>query len=432
MNRSKTRTVKVDALARVEGEGALYVKVKGDTIQDIKFRIFEPPRFFEALLQGRLYSDAPDITARICGICPIAYMMGASHAMEDALGIQVTGPLRDLRRLIYCGEWIESHVLHTYMLHAPDFLGYEDSLRLAQTHPGVVEKGLQLKKLGNHILEVIGGRAVHPVNLKVGGFYKAPRKQAIRDLIEPLQWGVEASLDAVRLFAGFDFPDYQYDYTCVSLRHPEEYAITEGRLVSNRGLDISLAEFGNHVDEEHVAHSNALHGHLKGVETYLVGPIARYNNNYAQLSSLARQTAQEAGLGPVCHNPFQSILVRAIEVLYAFEEALRLAQGYEEPDASCVAITPRAGEGHGCTEAPRGICYHRYRLDEEGRIQEAQIVPPTSQNQRQIEQDLRGVVEQNLNLSEDKLKWRCEQTIRNYDPCISCATHFLKLTVDRE
>lgn len=432
MNRSKTRTVKVDALARVEGEGALYVKVKGDTIQDIKFRIFEPPRFFEALLQGRLYSDAPDITARICGICPIAYMMGASHAMEDALGIRVTGPLRDLRRLIYCGEWIESHVLHTYMLHAPDFLGYEDALRLAQTHPGVVEKGLQLKKLGNRILEVIGGRAVHPVNLKVGGFYKAPRKQAIRDLIEPLQWAVEASLDSVRLFAGFDFPDYQYDYTCVSLRHPEEYAITEGRLVSNRGLDISLAEFGNHVSEEHVAHSNALHGHLHGVDTYLVGPIARYNNNYSQLSPLARQTAQEAGLGPVCQNPFQSILVRAIEVLYACEEALRLAQGYEEPDASCIAITPRAGEGHGCTEAPRGICYHRYRLNEAGRILEAQIVPPTSQNQRQIERDLRGVVEQNLNLPEDKLKWRCEQTIRNYDPCISCATHFLKFTIDRE
>jgi coenzyme F420-reducing hydrogenase alpha subunit len=236
----------------------------------------------------------------------------------------------------------------------------------------------------------------------------------------------------VRLFAGFDFPDYQYDYTCVSLRHPEEYAITEGRLVSNRGLDISLAEFGNHVGEEHVAHSNALHGHLNGVDTYLVGPIARYNNNYSQLSPLARQTAQEAGLGPVCQNPFQSILVRAIEVLYACEEALRLAQGYEEPEASCVAITPRAGEGHGCTEAPRGICYHRYRLNEAGRILEAQIVPPTSQNQRQIERDLRGVVEQNLNLPEDKLKWRCEQTIRNYDPCISCATHFLKFTIDRE
>jgi coenzyme F420-reducing hydrogenase alpha subunit len=429
---NKTRTIKVDALARVEGEGALYVRIKNDVIEDVKFRIFEPPRFFEAFLQGRMYSDAPDITARICGICPIAYMMGASQAMEDALGITVGGPLRDLRRMIYCGEWIESHVLHAYMLHAPDFLGYEDAIRLSQHHPGVVEKGLQLKKLGNRILEVIGGRAVHPVNLRVGGFYRTPRKDEIRALIEPLQWAVEASLDTVKLFAGFDFPDYHYDYTCVSLRHPDEYPITEGRLVSNRGLDIAIHEFPAHTAEKHVAHSNALQGMLNGSETYLVGPIARYNNNYDRLSNLAKQAASEAGLGPVCDNPFQSIVVRAVETLYAFEEALRLAQSYEEPDASCVELTARAGEGHGCTEAPRGICYHRYRLDEEGRILEATIVPPTSQNQQQIERDLHGVVEKNLNLPEDQLKWRCEQTIRNYDPCISCATHFLHLTLDRE
>ncbi|MEE4379722.1 MAG: Ni/Fe hydrogenase subunit alpha [Candidatus Competibacteraceae bacterium] len=428
----KTRTIKVDALARVEGEGALTVRIKNDVIEDVKFRIFEPPRFFEALLQGRMYSDAPDITARICGICPIAYMMGASQAMEDALGVTVTGPLRDLRRMIYCGEWIESHVLHAYLLHAPDFLGFEDAIRLSQHHPGVVEKALQLKKLGNRILEVIGGRAVHPVNLRVGGFYRAPRKKEIRALIESLQWAVEASLDTVKLFAGFDFPDYHYDYTCVSLRHPDEYPITEGRLVSNCGLDIPIHEFPTQVTEQHVAHSNALQGVLSGSDSYLVGPIARYNNNFHQLSDLAKQAASEAGLGPVCDNPFQSIVVRAVETLYACEEALRLAQAYEEPDAACVELTVRAGEGHGCTEAPRGICYHRYRLDEEGCILEATIIPPTSQNQQQIERDLFGVVEKNLDLPEDKLKWRCEQTIRNYDPCISCATHFLKLTLERE
>jgi sulfhydrogenase subunit alpha len=431
MSEPRHRTIQVNALARVEGEGALYVRVREDAIEDIKFRIFEPPRFFEALLQGRLYSDAPDITARICGICPIAYIMSASHAMEDALGLQVTGPLRDLRRLIYCGEWIESHVLHTYLLHAPDFLGYEDSIQLSRDHPGVVEKALQLKKLGNQILEVIGGRAVHPVNTKVGGFYRAPRKTAVRALVEPLKWAIEASRDTVRLFAGFEFPDYTFDYTCVSLQHPDEYAIHEGRLVSNRGLDIPVREFLNHFDEEHVAHSNALHGRTQDGEPYLVGPLARYNNNSAQLSALAKEAAQEAGLGPVCNNPFQSIIVRAVETLYACQEALRLAQEYEEPETSCLEVTPGPGEGHGCTEAPRGICYHRYRLDEAGRILDARIVPPTSQNQKQIEQDLWGVVEQNLELPDDKLQWRCEQTIRNYDPCISCATHFLKLTVER-
>ncbi len=428
---SKTRTIKVDALARVEGEGALYIRIKDDQIQDLKFRIFEPPRFFEALLQGRMFSEAPDITARICGICPIAYIMGASQAMEDALGVQVTRPLRDLRRMIYCGEWIESHVLHIYLLHAPDFLGYQDAIQLSRDHPGVVEKALKLKKLGNQLLEVIGGRAVHPVNLKVGGFYRAPRKTEIRALIESLQWAVEASLDTVKFLAGLDFPDYRYDYTCVSLKHPDEYPIIEGRLCSNRGLDIAVSEFPQYFDEEHVAHSNALHGRLRDTSSYLVGPIARYNNNYDRLSPLALQAAQEAGLGPVCDNPFQSILVRAVEVLYAYEEALTLAQNYEEPDAACVEITPGAGEGHGCTEAPRGICYHYYKLDGEGRILNANIIPPTSQNQKQIERDLWGVVEQNLQLSEDELTWRCEQTIRNYDPCISCATHFLKLTVDR-
>lgn len=433
MNRAspKTRTVKVDALARVEGEGALYVRVKGNTIEEFQFKIFEPPRFFEALLQGRLYSDVPDITARICGICPIAYMLGASQALEVALGVTLPESLQNLRRLIYCGEWIESHTLHAYLLHAPDFLGLEDAIQLGRQQPQVVEKGLRLKKLGNRILEVIGGRAVHPVNLKVGGFYRAPSKQAVSALCDELRWAIEASLDTLKLFAGFNFPDYNVDYTCLSLHHPDHYPITEGRIVSNRGLNIPIDALLDHIDEAHVAHSNALQGHLKNGESYLTGPIARYNNNYSQLSKLAQEAAHESGLTPQCHNPFQSILIRAVEVLYACEEALRLAKNYEEPDNPAVEIIPQAGEGHGCTEAPRGICYHRYRLDGAGRVLEACIVPPTSQNQRQMEQDLRGVVAKNLDLADDELKWRCEQTIRNYDPCISCATHFLTLNIDR-
>ena len=378
-----------------------------------------------------MFTEAPDITARICGICPIAYMLGASQAMEDALGIRVTGPLRDLRRLIYCGEWIESHVLHAAMLHAPDFLGMQDAFEIAKDHPEVVTKALTLKKLGNEILEVIGGRAVHPVNLKVGGFFQAPRKQAVRALIEPLKRAIEDAVALTRVFGGFDFPDYVWDYTCVSLRHPDEYAIHEGRIISNRGLDIAVSEFADHFLEEHVEHSNALHGMTRDGKAYLVGPLARYNNNFAQLSDLAKETAKDVGLGKVCGNPFQSIVVRMLEVVYACEEALRLAEAYEEPDAACVEAAPGSGEGHGCTEAPRGICHHRYRLDDEGRIVHATIVPPTSQNQKQIERDLLGVVEANLELGDDDLQWRCEQTIRNYDPCISCATHFLKLTVDR-
>ncbi|PLX38508.1 MAG: Ni/Fe hydrogenase subunit alpha [Hyphomicrobiales bacterium] len=426
------RVIKVDALARVEGEGALYVRVKDDVIEDIKFRIFEPPRFFEALLRGRPYSDAPDITARICGICPIAYMLGASKAMEDALGVTVDGVLEDLRRLIYCGEWIESHVLHAAMLHAPDFLKMPDAFAFARQNADAVKAALRLKKLGNTILETVGGRAIHPVNLKVGGFYSAPKKRDIRALIPELEFGLEASAMLARAFAGFDFPDFTYDYTCVSMRHPSEYPLQAGDLVSNRGLDIKVQAFPEHFFEEHVAHSNALHGRMRDGSAYLVGPNARYNNNFAQLSSASQGLAREIGLGATVDNPFLSILVRMVETYYACEEALRIAKSYEVPDEPSVAIEPRAGKGAGVTEAPRGICWHEYELDDEGRILNAVIVPPTSQNQPQIETDLAGVVGANLDLDDEALKWRCEQTIRNYDPCISCATHFLDLTIERE
>ncbi len=429
-----TRVIKVDELSRVEGEGALTVRVKDGEIQEIKFRIFEPPRFFEAFLRGRSYAEAPDITARICGICPVAYLMGAEQAMEQALGIRITKPIRDLRRILYCGEWIESHVLHAAMLHAPDFLGLDDILQLAAKNREVVEKALKLKKLGNDILEVIGGgRAIHPVNTRVGGFYKIPDKKALKALIDPLKWGIEASVEITKLFGTFDFPDYEYDYHSVSLHHPDEYAIVEGRIVSNRGIDIPVGEFFDHFYEEHVEHSNALHGRtVKDKKPYLVGPNARYNNNYKQLTKLAKSVAKDVGLGPVCNNPYQSILVRMIETLYACEEALRLIQDYEEPDRPFIEAEVKASEGAGCTEAPRGICVHRYKIDNRGLILYANIVPPTAQNCPQIERDLLGVVRENLGMDDESLKLRCEQTIRNYDPCISCSAHFLKLTMIRE
>ena len=433
MSDAATRTIKVDALARVEGEGALYVRVKEGEVKDIKFRIVEPPRFFEALLRGRMFGEAPDITARICGICPIAYMMGASQAMEDALGVSVTGPLRDLRRLIYCGEWIESHVLHAAMLHAPDFLGLDDALLIARDNPELVQSALQVKKLGNDILEVVGGRAVHPVNLKVGGVYSLPDEDKLAALLPRLDWAMQASKDLALAFAGFDFPALEQDYHCVSLRHADEYAIHEGRIVSNRGVDIAVNEFDRHFGEEHVRHSNALQGfYQNGDAPYLVGPIARYNNNFEQLSADAKTLAEDCGLGRQVNNPYQSILVRMVETYFACEEAKRLIEGYAPPAAASVETPIAAGRGYGCTEAPRGICFHTYALDAEGRIEHANIVPPTSQNQKQIEDDLLAVVSGNLEMEDEALKWRCEQTIRNYDPCISCATHFLKLTIERD
>ena len=428
---AETRTIKVEALARVEGEGSLSVKIKDGKVKELHFGIFEPPRFFEAFLRGRDFREVPDITARICGICPIAYLMGASQAMEDALGITVTRPIRDLRRLIYCGEWIESHALHVYMLHAPDFLGLADALELAKVDRGLVEKALRLKKIGNDILETIGGRAIHPVGLRVGGFYKAPSRKAIRALEDDLKWAVETSLATVKVVGGFDFPDVVQDYNFMALRHPDEYAIHEGRLVTSAGLDIAVSQFLDHVDEEHVPWSNALHGVAKDGSHHHVGPLARYNLNHDKLSDTARAAAAAAGLGPVVRNPFQSIVVRAVELVQVCEDALKLVQGYVEPDRPYVDAPIRAGEGHGCTEAPRGICYHRYKIDKDGAVLDARIVPPTAQNQKVIELDLAKVVEQNLSKDDEAIKWRCEQAIRNYDPCISCATHFLKLDLDR-
>lgn len=428
----KTKTIKVDYLARVEGEGALYVKISGDKVMDVKLKIIEPPRFFEALLRGRMYSEAPDITARICGICPIAYQMSAVHAMEQAFGVRVDGQLRSLRRLLYCGEWIESHILHVFMLHAPDFLGYPDAIHMAQDHPDIVQRALQLKKAGNAIVAFLGGREVHPVNVRVGGFYRVPAKQEFAQLAEKLKWGRDAALETVRWTAQLPFPDFEQDYEFVALRHPAEYPFNEGRLVSNKGLDIAVREYEDHFEEQHISYSNALHSVLKERGAYFVGPLARYNLNFERLSPLAQEAASAAGLGPLCRNPFQSIIVRSVEVLYAFDEALRIIEQYERPEQSAIKLQPRASTGYAITEAPRGILYHRYQLDDEGLILDAKIIPPTSQNQKTIENDLRHYVEQAINLPEDQLTWQCEQAIRNYDPCISCATHFLKLHIERQ
>jgi coenzyme F420-reducing hydrogenase alpha subunit len=429
---STRRTIKVDYLARVEGEGALYVRIRGDRVVDVQLKIFEPPRFFEALLRGRAYSEAPDITARICGICPVAYQMSAVHAMENACGISVDGPLRALRRLLYCGEWIESHTLHVYMLHAPDFLGYADAIQMARDLPEVVQRGLQLKKAGNAIVTLLGGREVHPINVRVGGFYKVPSRRDLAPLAERLAWARDAALDTVHWVATLPCPEFEQDYEFVALRHANEYPFNEGRLVSNKGLDITVHDYETHVAEEHVAYSNALHAVLKDRGAYLVGPLARYNLNFDRLSPLAQEAARQAGLGPVCRNPFQSIVVRSVEILYACDEALRLITSYEPPEQAAVALAPRAARGYGCTEAPRGILYHRYDLDDAGTILDAKIVPPTSQNQKRIEQDLTHFVTQSLALPQEQLTWQCEQAIRNYDPCISCATHFLRLHLDRE
>ena len=298
------KTIKVDNLARVEGEGALTVTIRDNQVKSAELRIFEPPRFFEAFLRGRAYSEAPDITARICGICPVAYQMSSVHAMEDALGVTVGGQIRALRRLLYCGEWIESHALHVYMLHAPDFLGYEGALEMAKDHGDVVKHGLALKKAGNDLMSVVGGREIHPINVRVGGFYKAPLKRDLMEAAEALKRARDIAVETVRWVAKFDFPDCTRDYELVSLRHPDEYPFNEGRIVSNRGLDITAHEYDQHFEEQHVPHSTALQSRKRDDGgTYLVGPLARYGLNFERLSPLAKESAQGGGPEPSLPEP---------------------------------------------------------------------------------------------------------------------------------
>jgi coenzyme F420-reducing hydrogenase alpha subunit len=432
MSRSAGRTIRVDTLARVEGEGAMLIKMQGDRVSNVKLRIYEPPRFFEAFLRGRHFSEVVDIVARICGICPIAYQMSAVHAIERALHLPISPATRMLRRLFYCGEWIESHALHVYMLHAPDFLGYEDAIAMAKDHREIAERALRLKKIGNHIVTLLGGREIHPVSAAVGGFYKVPDKSRLGEMEDDFKWALDASIETVRFTAGLEFPDFEQDYEFVALRHPEEYPFSEGRLVSNRGLDIDAAEYDDHFIEQHVQHSNALHSVIRGRGSYLVGPMARYNLNFDKLPEIARQVALEVGLKPPIKNPFRSIIVRAVELVFAFAEALRIVQEYEPPSEARVEAPNRAGIGQAITEAPRGILYHRYTIDDQGLILTAKIVPPTSQNQKRIEDDLRAFAPRVARSPLEDATWKCEQAIRNYDPCISCATHFLKLTVEQE
>ena len=429
---TRERNLVTEYLARVEGEGAMEVRLRDGQVEDVKLRIYEPPRFFEAFLRGRRYTEVPDITARICGICPVAYQVSSCNAMEDAAGVAVTQPIADLRRILYCGEWVESHALHVFMLHAPDFLGYGSGFEMARDHRDLVESALRLKKAGNELMRVIGGREIHPINVRVGGFYRAPTRAELAPVVEQLKEAREFAREAVAWTASLPCPDFEEEFEFVALRHPEVYAIESGRLASSSGLDIGPAEYEEHFAEDHVPHSTALHSRLRSTgSAYLCGPLARYALNREKLSPLALEAADAAGLERVCRNPFRSIVVRAVEILYAIDEALRLLERYEPFDPAAVEVPPRAATGSGWSEAPRGALWHRYRIEEDGTIAEAKIVPPTSQNQARIEQSMYGFVQGHAHLPDDELHLRCEQAVRAYDPCISCATHFLKLEIDR-
>ena len=272
---------------------------------------------------------------------------------------------------------------------------------------------------------------MHPINVKVGGFYRLPSREKAGQVLEALRASRQFAVDAVRLAASLPFPDFEIDYECVALRHPDEYPLNEGRLVSTSGLDIPIENYLDEFEEVQVEHSNALHGRLRNGRSYLVGPLARVNLNFDRFPDAIQQIAQEVGFEVPCRNNFKSIIARALETLYVVDHAIELLERYDPDAPPSVPIVPREGVGHGCTEAPRGILYHRYEVNADGTIRSATITPPTAQNQPQIEADLRNYFPTLLDCSEEEATLRCEHLIRNYDPCISCATHFLKVKVDR-
>jgi len=427
------RRFNVSYITRVEGEGSLHLRVRDGAVLEARLGIFEAPRYFEQLVVGRTPDEVLDIVARICGICPIAYQMSAVHAFEDGFGIEIDPSVRALRRLLYCGEWIQSHALHIYLLHAPDFLGYPSAIAMAADHRAVVERGLAIKKVGNRIISILGARAIHPVSVRVGGFSRVPRRSQLEPLRPALEEAIELAKDTVTMVAGFTAPDFSREPKLVSLRHESEYPYSHGRIVSSDGLDLAVDRWDEAFEERHVEYSNALHARTKDGDVYLLGPAARITLAGDQLHPIAAAALARTGLRDAIRtNIYWSIAARSIELLHALAEALDIVDGYRPPAEPKVAWTARPGRGAWATEAPRGLLFHRYEVDERGLVSAAQIVPPTSQNQGAIEQDLTLFVPSVLSLPHAEATLRLEQLIRSYDPCISCATHFLDLTIDRE
>lgn len=421
----------VGQLTRVEGEGRLSLRVLGDAVTQAHLEIFEAPRYFERLVVGRTPDEVIDIVARICGICPVAYQMSAVHAFERLFGVEIDPEVRRLRRLFYCGEWIESHALHIYLLHAPDFLGYPSAVELAGDQPAIVERGLRMKRLGNRIVARLGGRAIHPVSVRVGGFSRAPRRGELEEIRSALPEAIADAQETVRWTAELTPPEFSREPRLVALRHPTEYPMNEGRIVSNDGLELDPSLWRDAFEERQVAWSNALQAVSHDGRPYLLGPTSRITLAADMLHPLAAEALRATGLADELKtNAFRGIVARAVELLNALAEAADIIDSYSEPQVALAPWTPHLGIAAWATEAPRGLLFHRYEVDEAGLVRDAQIVPPTSQNQAAIEQDLVLFAPSVLGLPRAEATHRLEQLIRSYDPCISCATHFLSLNVE--
>lgn len=423
--------IKVPFITRLEGEASLELSSNRDQLEKLHMKIFEPPRLFEQFLVGKSYSEVPELTARICGICPMAYQLTSILALEKLFQVEVEPAITQLRRIMNLAEWIQSHALHIHFLALPDFLGFSNGLEVAKAHPDIFQRGIKIQAFGNQILTLLGGRSVHPIGLKVGGFEGLPKLDQLRALQQKAKQTAQLAEALVTFCSSLERPDYPQQFDYVSLASTHNYPINHGQIVSASGLSITAAQYPDYFAEHQEPHSTALYSLLNGKD-YLVGPLARFNNNFAVLDSDSQRLAAQVGIKGKSLNMYDSMVIRAIEIYYACREIAQILDDFTAPDAAFVPVSVRAGIASHATEAPRGLIYHRYELDDQGRVKNCTIIPPTSQNQARIEQDLKGSVQQfGLSHSDEELKQFCEQLIRNYDPCISCSTHFLTLKVNR-
>lgn len=417
---AKHTRIEVDYMARVEGEASLAIELDGTPFLQLK--IFEPPRFFEGFLVGRKYDEVGDIVSRICGICPISHMTTALLAIEKAAGIKVSAQTTTLRHVFSLSQIVASHLVHLYMLAMPDYYGHPGITGMREHFGERIARFIRMKDIVNRLSGMIGGRALHPVTHVPGGFTSLPNPEEFGAILEQLKSIRQDAEQVVRDVAQFQFPDFYAPCEHVVLDQGQGYAINEGRIVSDRGLDLSVDDYDAHFKEAEVPYAFAKQSSIGGQTIFRVGALARLNVKFAGLQDRTRSLAQEVGLQVPHSNPFYNNLAQSLEVVDGIEQCIRLLESTRFEDEEIYA-SPERGEGGAATEAPRGLLYHWYKISRKGVVEQAKIVTPTSHNFLAIERDLKELVTQNQGLDREKLRLLCEQLVRAYDPCFSCSVH---------
>ena len=424
--------INVNQVSRIEGHGNIVLRATDGKIEELKWVVTESPRLFEAMLRGRYYDDVAHIASRICGICSIAHSTASIRATEAAFGVQLSEQALRLRKLLYNAELLESHVLHAYFLALPDFVGAGSVIPLVSTHQEAVLRALRLKKLAYNMAEMLAGRKTHPISLMVGGFARLPDMTEFKSIRNRLEAALVDLDETVKLFKTVKFPDFERETEYIALTDPAEYAFISGEIASSDTGVTPVDKYLEVTNEFCVPHSTAKYTRNKR-DAYMVGALARFNINHAQLLPLARKSAAELGLTAPCYNPFMITAVQVVESLHAAEDSLHimddiLSRGLKDETPS---VKVRAGRGVGVVEAPRGILFHDYTYDKNGILTQANCIIPTNQNHNNIQKDMEALVPQILNRSEDEIRLTLEMLVRAYDPCVSCSTHLLNVKLKR-